>query len=59
MLAMPFARRDNFQEALGRKIAEEGSGTERQRQNAKLWADAAKVTLADSERHTPKATVKQ
>jgi hypothetical protein len=45
--------------ALGRKIAEEGSGTERQKQNAKLWADAAKVTLSDPERHIPKATVKQ
>ena len=45
--------------ALGRKIAEEGSGTERQKQNAKLWADAAKVTLSDPERHTPKASLKQ
>jgi hypothetical protein len=45
--------------ALGRKIAEEGSGTERQKQNAKLWADAARVTLSDPERHTPKTTVKQ
>ena len=33
--------------ALGRKVAEEGTGTERQKQNAKLWADAAKVTLSD------------
>ena len=40
--------------ALGRKIAEEGSATERQKQNARLWADAAKVTLSDPERHTPK-----
>jgi hypothetical protein len=45
--------------ALGRKIAEEGSGTERQKQNAKLWADAAKVTLGDTERHAPKASLKQ
>ncbi|HEY5126208.1 MAG TPA: hypothetical protein VIJ35_02740, partial [Bradyrhizobium sp.] len=45
--------------ALGRKIAEEGTGTERQRQNARLWADAAKVTLSDPTRHNPKATVKQ
>jgi hypothetical protein len=45
--------------ALGRKIAEEGSGTERQKQNAKLWADAAKVTLGDPERHAPKASLKQ
>ena len=41
--------------ALGRKVAEEGTGTERQKQNAKLWADAAKVTLADPQRHNPKA----
>jgi hypothetical protein len=45
--------------ALGRKIAEEGTGTERQKQNAKLWADAAKVTLGDPLRHDPKAGVKQ
>jgi hypothetical protein len=44
--------------ALGRKIAEEGTGTERQKQNAKLWADAAKVTLSDPQRHNPKASVK-
>ena len=37
--------------ALGRKVAEEGTGTERQKQNAKLWADAAKVTLSDPLRH--------
>ena len=37
--------------ALGRKVAEEGTGTERQKQNAKLWADAAKVTLGDPDRH--------
>ena len=37
--------------ALGRKVAEEGTGTERQKQNAKLWADAAKVTLSDAGRH--------
>jgi hypothetical protein len=37
--------------ALGRKVAEEGTGTERQKQNAKLWADAAKVTLSDATRH--------
>ena len=41
--------------ALGRKIAEEGTGTERQKQNAKLWADAAKVTLNDPARHGSKA----
>jgi hypothetical protein len=40
--------------ALGRKIAEEGTGTERQKQNAKLWADAAKVTLSDPARHGSK-----
>jgi hypothetical protein len=45
--------------ALGRKVAEEGTGTERQKQNAKLWADAAKVTLSDPLRHNPKATLKQ
>ena len=44
--------------ALGRKIAEEGTGTERQKQNAKLWADAAKVTLSDPLRHNPKASAK-
>jgi len=43
--------------ALGRKVAEEGTGTERQKQNAKLWADAAKVTLSDPLRHNPKASV--
>ena len=43
--------------ALGRQIAEEGTGTERQKQNARLWADAAKVTLGDPQRHNPKATV--
>jgi hypothetical protein len=40
--------------ALGRKIAEEGTGTERQKQNAKLWTDAAKVTLSDPGRHGTK-----
>ena len=44
--------------ALGRKVAEEGTGTERQKQNARLWADAAKVTLSDPQRHNPKASVK-
>ena len=44
--------------ALGRKVAEEGTGTERQKQNAKLWAEAAKVTLSDPQRHNPKASVK-
>jgi hypothetical protein len=44
--------------ALGRKVAEEGTGTERQKQNAKLWPDAAKVTLSDPLRHNPKASVK-
>ena len=42
--------------ALGRKVAEEGTGTERQKQNAKLWADAAKVTLSDPARHGSKTT---
>ena len=37
--------------ALGRQVAEEGTGTERQKENAKLWADAAKVTLSDPTRH--------
>jgi alkanesulfonate monooxygenase SsuD/methylene tetrahydromethanopterin reductase-like flavin-dependent oxidoreductase (luciferase family) len=40
--------------ALGRKVAEEGTGTERQKENAKLWADAAKVTLSDPARHGSK-----
>src|SRR5216683_2248895 len=31
--------------ALGRKVAEEGTGTERQKQNARLWADAARKNL--------------
>jgi hypothetical protein len=42
--------------ALGRKVAEEGTGTERQKQNAKLWADAAKVTLGDPGRHGSKTS---
>ena len=42
--------------ALGRKVAEEGTGTERQKQNAKLWADAAKVSLSDPARHGSKTT---
>lgn len=37
--------------ALGRRITEEGRGTERQKANAKLWEEAAKVTLADPLRH--------
>jgi alkanesulfonate monooxygenase SsuD/methylene tetrahydromethanopterin reductase-like flavin-dependent oxidoreductase (luciferase family) len=37
--------------ALGRTITESGGGTERQRQNAKLWEEAAKVTLTDPKRH--------
>ena len=36
------------------ELAEEGTGTERQKQNAKLWADAAKVTLSDPARHGSK-----
>jgi hypothetical protein len=42
--------------ALGRKVAEEGTGTERQKQNARLWADAAKVTLSDPGRHGSKTS---
>jgi len=42
--------------ALGRKVAEEGTGTERQKQNARLWADAAKVTLSDPARHGSKTS---
>jgi len=42
--------------ALGRKVAEEGTGTERQKQNARLWADAAKVTLSDPARHGSKSS---
>jgi hypothetical protein len=45
--------------ALGRKIVEQGTGTERQKQNARLWAEAAKVTLSDPLRHDPNAGVKQ
>ena len=45
--------------ALGRKVAEEGTGTERQKQNARLWADAAKVTLNDPARHVTKTSVSQ
>ena len=37
--------------ALGRRIAEQGGGTERQKQNAELWKEAAKVTLTDPARH--------
>jgi hypothetical protein len=37
--------------ALGRKVAEEGTGTARQKENAKLWADAARVTLSDPTSH--------
>jgi hypothetical protein len=37
--------------ALGRKVAEESTGTGRQKQNSKLWADAAKATLSDPARH--------
>jgi alkanesulfonate monooxygenase SsuD/methylene tetrahydromethanopterin reductase-like flavin-dependent oxidoreductase (luciferase family) len=36
--------------ALGRKVAEEGTGSERQKQNAKLWSDAA----SDPARHGTK-----
>jgi len=42
--------------ALGRKVAEEGTGTERQKLNARLWADAAKVTLSDPARHGTKTS---
>jgi len=42
--------------ALGRKVAEEGTGTERQKQNARLWADAAKATLSDPARHGSKTS---
>ena len=42
--------------ALGRKVAEEGTGTERQKQNARLWADAAKVILSDPGRHGSKTS---
>jgi hypothetical protein len=42
--------------ALGRKVTEEGTGTERQKQNANLWADAVKVTLSDPERHGTKTS---
>jgi alkanesulfonate monooxygenase SsuD/methylene tetrahydromethanopterin reductase-like flavin-dependent oxidoreductase (luciferase family) len=35
-------------------LDEEGAGTERQKQNAKLWADAAKATPDDRDRHGAK-----
>jgi hypothetical protein len=41
--------------ALGRKVAEEGTGTERQKANAKAWADAAKVAAADPDKHSATA----
>jgi hypothetical protein len=41
--------------ALGRKVAEEGTGTERQKENAKAWAEAAKVAAADPNRHSSAA----
>jgi alkanesulfonate monooxygenase SsuD/methylene tetrahydromethanopterin reductase-like flavin-dependent oxidoreductase (luciferase family) len=37
--------------ALGRRIAEQGGGTERQRANAKIWEKAAQATLSDPLRH--------
>ena len=44
--------------ALGRKVAEEGTGTERQKENAKAWAAAAKVFAEDPDKHSEKAVVK-
>jgi hypothetical protein len=44
--------------ALGRKVAEEGTGTERQKENAKAWAAAAKVFAEDPDKHSEKAAVK-
>jgi alkanesulfonate monooxygenase SsuD/methylene tetrahydromethanopterin reductase-like flavin-dependent oxidoreductase (luciferase family) len=41
--------------ALGRKVAEEGTGTERQKANAQAWAEAAKVAAADPNRHSAAA----
>ena len=41
--------------ALGRRITEQGGGTERQRANAKAWEAAAKVTLSDPDRHGSRA----
>ena len=37
--------------ALGRKITEQGGGTEKQRANAKIWEKAAQATLSDPLRH--------
>src|SRR5262249_35727410 len=37
--------------ALGRKITEDGLGTERQKANAQLWEKAAQATLNDPLRH--------
>ena len=39
---------------MSRSVAEEGTGSERQNQNAELWANAAKVTLSDPTRHGTK-----
>jgi len=41
--------------ALGRKVAEEGTATERQKASAKAWADAAKVAAADPDKHSASA----
>ena len=41
--------------ALGRKVAEEGTGTERQKANAQAYAEAAKVAAADPNRHNAAA----
>lgn len=40
--------------ALGRKIAEQGGGTEKQKANAKIWEKAAQATLSDPMRHGSK-----
>jgi alkanesulfonate monooxygenase SsuD/methylene tetrahydromethanopterin reductase-like flavin-dependent oxidoreductase (luciferase family) len=44
--------------ALGRKVAEDGGGTERQKANAKAWAEAAKVAASDPDRHSADAAAK-
>jgi hypothetical protein len=44
--------------ALGRKVAEEGTGTERQKASQQAWAEAAKVFASDPDKHSTKAAAK-
>jgi hypothetical protein len=57
-LATQVPRRDN----LANRLIKGSAGVSMKfgmKQNAKLWADAAKVKLGDPQRHNPKATGKQ